>query len=374
MFERLSGDLVVRIVSWLDNDNDDRDDDHALGIESAVENLSRVCRAWNRALGPDQKGVWDGLLVATKHPVLSDTNSTMVTKNRSVLKFVELKQKLKKRGIRATGNKANLVALLEKSDLERTEKAKEEDTKQRKTNPKAYFFKTRHKRMKRHRKYADDLISTLFPDVGRSDFPKLVEQHLHLFAQENGEDRRQLLFRLNLNKRVHYSGHRTTLLHYACLKGRHETVENLLNMGANQHVVDDNNASPLLLAASAGREEVVEVLLKHLLPTSEADLEKRKHLLALEGVPPLGFGLRWRCGETGPETAVCWAKRNGFHSVAYMIENSINYHMTIQSNSLIGWVPLHQCILNGRRRKYRSTWSSDRRNKRTKQTISRQLR
>ena len=44
MFERLSNDLLVRVVSWLDGGMDD--DDRAPVLESAVDALSRVCWAW----------------------------------------------------------------------------------------------------------------------------------------------------------------------------------------------------------------------------------------------------------------------------------------------------------------------------------------
>lgn len=105
-----------------------------------------------------------------------------------------------------------------------------------------------------------------------------------------------------------------TLLHMACWRGRVKTVKMLLeeHHPASLLELDDSNASPLLLAAWSGHANVVRALLVHY------SNNKQRHFLNEKGVPPLTSS----CGGRGPKTALCWAKRKGFHPVVRLLENA----------------------------------------------------
>ncbi|XP_071454261.1 26S proteasome non-ATPase regulatory subunit 10-like isoform X2 [Hetaerina americana] len=62
----------------------------------------------------------------------------------------------------------------------------------------------------------------------------------------------------NANKR---DGNERMLIHWAALGGHPEIVEYLLELGSPVDPLDDNGATPLLLASSAGKVAVVRILL-----------------------------------------------------------------------------------------------------------------
>lgn len=52
-----------------------------------------------------------------------------------------------------------------------------------------------------------------------------------------------------------------SLLHFACLRGQHDTVCHLIGNGANINACDNDGKSPLYLACEYGQFNVVELLL-----------------------------------------------------------------------------------------------------------------
>ena len=255
MLEGLSDDLLVRVLSWLDDD-----DGSGKAFESTLTALHRVCRSWNRALGADKTGFWNAMVTGI-HP----------------------------RSNRVRGNPDRRAA--RRTTRSASEKA---------TDPKQHFFRRRREIRHRLHREADALIArVLVPRLQRADCALLVRKHLR--ASPRWWARHQ----------VPELEHRT-LLHYAGWHGRTNTARVLLDHGASPRALDDSNASPLLIAAWAGRVCTTELLLDRLAPG-----DVRAHL-AVRGVPPLTSS----CGGKGPKPAREWARRKGFHRIARLLEKA----------------------------------------------------
>ena len=119
-----------------------------------------------------------------------------------------------------------------------------------------------------------------------------------------------------VNHKVSSHEHRT-LLHYACWYGRVKTVQFLVQDDCRASIweLDDSHASPLLIAAWAGKTKVVRLLLSLLL---SEDSNRQQDYLNQKGVPPLTSS----CGGKGPKTALCWARRKGFIDIVRLLERA----------------------------------------------------
>lgn len=106
-----------------------------------------------------------------------------------------------------------------------------------------------------------------------------------------------------------------TALHWSCAYGQYNTVELLINFGAEVNKLGPNEESPLILAASGGHHEVVKLLLSY-----EADVNHVDHLCntalmyAVRGNHPhtcqelllngANFGLMNLCDDTALSLAI----------------------------------------------------------------------
>jgi hypothetical protein len=284
MLDMLPDEILWNIVLRLDP------------IEEALTVLPQVCRAWAHALDTKRTRFWIGL--AELHGISSPSMSS----NRN--------------------NK-------------RRQSLRSHNTAKRS------FFERKRQFDEARRLEADRIVWELWKRLRTKDCVGWV--------------RKRLATRLKMEEEQHYCNHYSlvhhavrglehrTLLHLACWCGCPRTVRLLLEEqhGASIHVVDDWNATPMLIAAWAGHVAVVKLLLEHLLQQQQQvrkdedlaeeetnggnDNEKRqqtarrtKYYLNLQGVPPLTSS----CGGRGPKTAICWAERKGFGSVVRLLERA----------------------------------------------------
>ncbi|MBP7526703.1 MAG: ankyrin repeat domain-containing protein [Syntrophorhabdaceae bacterium] len=95
----------------------------------------------------------------------------------------------------------------------------------------------------------------------------------------------------DLNAIVVDAGRDLSVLHYACLYGRTQAVQLLLDRGAEINARDGSDASPLRVACEYGHTELVEALLER-----GTDVNTRDNF---HGQTPL----HWACICAWPETA-----------------------------------------------------------------------
>jgi hypothetical protein len=285
MLDKLPDEILWNILTRLDP------------IEQVLTTIPRVCRAWNRALDGDQTRFWIGL---------TELHGIKVGK----------RQQLKRR-------------------------------RRRNTNAKRTFFKRKRETDQALRLETDQVVWEIWKRLRKKDcvgwVRKRIASHNHQNEQQSkGSDNDNDNDNDNntLNNSVSIVHHpvrgleRRTLLHLACWCGRTNTVRMLLEQqGASRHVVDDWNATPLLIAAWDGHEGVVRLLLeKQLLFKEEKQTQQKDddddngththkeeyYYLNLPGVPPLTSS----CGGRGPKTAICWAERKGHESIVRLLERA----------------------------------------------------
>jgi len=112
---------------WADSmieDDDEEEEDFDFEDDEdlfSAENLDEIARAARAAVEASGNSAVD-----IESPPSQSITEEIVSKDWSTLKVVELRDELKKRGLKTSGRKADLVSLLEKSDLEFNDQ-KEED-------------------------------------------------------------------------------------------------------------------------------------------------------------------------------------------------------------------------------------------------------
>jgi len=112
------------VHSMVENDEDDDEDDNFdFGTDEDLfssDNLDEIARAARAAVEAGDNNVIDKDSIPSEAIV-----AEIVSKDWSSLNVVQLKEELKKRGLKTSGRKADLVSLLEKSDLEISDRKNE---------------------------------------------------------------------------------------------------------------------------------------------------------------------------------------------------------------------------------------------------------
>jgi hypothetical protein len=177
-------------------------------------------------------------------------------------------------------------------------------------NPKEFFWKRRQQLQKAKEAEADDIIVKLSRRLARTECAPYIRKQLLSVTEEI----RQIILH-----RAVPSLEQRTLLHMAAWHGRHRAVYLLLQEFKTSFFVnDDNNATPLLIAAWAGHIKVVAVLLSCLAKHGSSD--KRITYIKQIGVPPQSSS----CGGKGPKAALEWARRKGFTNVVRLLERALS--------------------------------------------------
>ncbi|XP_046388168.1 26S proteasome non-ATPase regulatory subunit 10-like [Ischnura elegans] len=119
----------------------------------------------------------------------------------------------------------------------------------------------------------------------------------------------------NANKR---DGNERMLIHWAALGGHPEIVEYLLDLGSPVDPLDDNGATPLLLASSAGKVSVVRLLLSR--------------------------GANPSCSNSGKHSALQYASSKGWQEVVDLL---LDQGADANAQDERGATPLHRAASKG---------------------------
>ena len=175
-------------------------------------------------------------------------------------------------------------------------------------NSKKMFFQRYFQQKEAKCREADREILKLAARLAKNDCVAHIRKHIK--ANPNF-----------VHHKVSSHEHRT-LLHYASWYGRVKTVQFLVQDDCRASIweLDDSHASPLLIAAWAGKTKVVRLLLSFLSSdaSKDEDNNRQQDYLNQKGVPPLTSS----CGGKGPKTALCWARRKGFKDIVRLLERA----------------------------------------------------
>jgi len=110
------------VDSMIEDDDEDEDfdfeDDKDLFSADNFDELARTARAAVEATARDAVEASNNRAIDIDSPPSEAIAGELVSKDWSSLKVVELREELKKRGLKTSGRKADIISLLEKSDLE----------------------------------------------------------------------------------------------------------------------------------------------------------------------------------------------------------------------------------------------------------------
>jgi len=110
------------VDSMIEDDDEDEDfdfeDDKDLFSADNFDELARTARAAVEATARDAVVASNNRAIDIDSPPSEAIAGELVSKDWSSLKVVELREELKKRGLKTSGRKADIISLLEKSDLE----------------------------------------------------------------------------------------------------------------------------------------------------------------------------------------------------------------------------------------------------------------
>lgn len=322
MFESLSDDLLLNVLSWLDDIDDYTTTNTATtnALESTMRTLPLVCRSWNQRLLSSDNEFWIGLLVR------SNVNTSASTGNHIKIST--------RRKIARTRNRHTRTTTI-------------------RNNSKTQFFKRRKEIRCSNRQEADTLILQCIERLKKIDCVAYIRKQTMSISLSSSSSspssfQQRQRTKIIMHHRVAELEHRT-IFHYACWYGRTKTISFLLSLqhalnntnnnnrnsssvpSASSSMVeglDDSNASPLLIAAWAGQTPVVKRLLKESLSwtknyksnsnDNDNSNQCRMSIFDVKGVPPLTSS----CGGKGPKTALVWAKRKGFHRIVRLLEEA----------------------------------------------------
>ena len=159
------------------------------------------------------------------------------------------------------------------------------------TNPWRTCLRSLRQRRDRLKQGVDDIAVACF---GRDAI-----RTLRLFMVDFPEFKEEASMRLHVT--VPFRG---TLLHVASRRNRRETVRELIQIGADLDIQDENGLTPLAGASWAGHIKCVFDLLY-----AGADLRP-------QGTPPMTSS----CGGKGPYDAETWAQRKGLVEIVKILE------------------------------------------------------
>ena len=144
-----------------------------------------------------------------------------------------------------------------------------------------------------------DMLKQGVDDIAVACFGRDAVRLLRQFMVDFPEFKEEASMRLHVT--VPFRG---TLLHVASRRNRRETLRELIQIGADLDIQDENGLTPLAGASWAGHVKCVFDLLY-----AGADLRP-------QGTPPMTSS----CGGKGPYDAETWAQRKGLVEILKMLE------------------------------------------------------